>query len=228
MYLATGVEPTNETAFTSGWCSSASTASLPPWIRFSTPARQAGLVQQFDGARGRERHFFRRLQHEGVAAGDGERVHPHRHHGGEIERRDAGADADGLADGLAVDARAPRRSANRPSSGWACRRPLPPSGWRGALRALASSAVLPFSRVRMRGHLVGVLFQQRLVAVEHLHAVHHRHVAPLQERLVRGAHGAVDIGRGGVGHFRQHGAGGRIGHGAAWCGPSGFSHAPLI
>src|SRR5277367_3382882 len=38
MYLATGVEPTNETAFTKGWCNKASTVSLPPWIKFRTPA----------------------------------------------------------------------------------------------------------------------------------------------------------------------------------------------
>ena len=49
------------------------------------------------------------------------------------------------------------------------------------------------------GHFVGVLVQQRLEAVEHLDAVNHGHVAPLQERLVRGANGAVDIGFGGEG-----------------------------
>src|ERR1035438_1598126 len=37
MYLATGVEPTKETAFTSGWWSSASTAGLAPCTRFITP-----------------------------------------------------------------------------------------------------------------------------------------------------------------------------------------------
>ena len=36
------------------------------------------------------------LEHEGVPAGDGHRVHPHRHHRREVERRDASDDADGL------------------------------------------------------------------------------------------------------------------------------------
>ncbi len=38
MYFATGVDPTNETASTSGWVSSASTATLSPWITLKTPA----------------------------------------------------------------------------------------------------------------------------------------------------------------------------------------------
>jgi hypothetical protein len=37
-YRATGVEPTNETAFTDGWSSSASTASLSPLTTFRTPS----------------------------------------------------------------------------------------------------------------------------------------------------------------------------------------------
>src|SRR5581483_8546779 len=37
-----------------------------------------------------------RLEHEGVAARDRNRKHPHRNHRGKIERRDAGAYAKGL------------------------------------------------------------------------------------------------------------------------------------
>ncbi len=47
---------------------------------------------------------FRRLQHKGVAAGERHREHPHRHHRREVERRDAGADAERLAQRPAVDA----------------------------------------------------------------------------------------------------------------------------
>ena len=147
---------------------------------------QAGFVQQFDDARGRERNFFGRLQHEGVAAGDGERIHPHRHHGREIERRDARAHADRLANRSCSRCPAATSFSESPiirlgmpqatSTIWMARR----------TSTLASSAVLPFSRVRMAATSVGVLFEQRLEAVEHLHAIHHRHVAPLQKRLVRG------------------------------------------
>src|SRR5215470_9321184 len=38
MYLATGVEPTKLTAMTTGWVSSASTASLPPCTTLNTPS----------------------------------------------------------------------------------------------------------------------------------------------------------------------------------------------
>ena len=169
---------------------------------------QPGLVQQFDGAGGRQRHFFRRLQDEGVAAGDGEGVHPHGHHGGEIERRDAGADADGLADGLAVDAGGDivERIAHH-QAGHA-------AGHFHHLDGAAHFGPGVFGGLAVfagedGGQIVGVFFEQRLVAIEHLHAVDHRHVAPFQERRVRGADGAVDVGGVGVGHFGDDGAGGR-------------------
>src|SRR3954462_5744241 len=38
MYFATGVEPTNLSASTSGWSSSASTATLSPWTTLKTPS----------------------------------------------------------------------------------------------------------------------------------------------------------------------------------------------
>ena len=46
----------------------------------------------------------RRLEHKGVARGDRHREHPHGHHDGEVERRDAGDHAQGLAQGPVVDA----------------------------------------------------------------------------------------------------------------------------
>ena len=46
MYCATGVEPTNEIAATSGCSSSASTATLSPCTTLNTPSGSAGLVQQ--------------------------------------------------------------------------------------------------------------------------------------------------------------------------------------
>ena len=51
-----------------------------------------------------ERDFFRGLEHEGIAAGDGEREHPHRHHRREVERGDAGAHANRLQHGMAIHA----------------------------------------------------------------------------------------------------------------------------
>jgi hypothetical protein len=47
--------------------------------------------------------LLRRLADEGVPARDGERQEPHRHHEGEVERRDSREDADRLADHVGVD-----------------------------------------------------------------------------------------------------------------------------
>ncbi len=65
--------------------------------------REAGLLEQLPDQHRCRRIALRRLQDEGVAAGDGDRIHPHRHHGREVERRDAGDDAERLAVGPAVD-----------------------------------------------------------------------------------------------------------------------------
>ena len=38
MYFAIGVEPTNDTAWMSGWSRTASTATLSPWTTLKTPS----------------------------------------------------------------------------------------------------------------------------------------------------------------------------------------------
>src|SRR3954468_1388124 len=45
MYLAIGVEPTNETAATPGWVRSASTASLSPCTTLNTPSGRPASAQ---------------------------------------------------------------------------------------------------------------------------------------------------------------------------------------
>ena len=67
---------------------------------------QAGLLEQLGQEQRGRRIAFGRFQHIGVAAHDRHRKHPQRHHGREIEWRDAGADADRLAQRVAVDAAA--------------------------------------------------------------------------------------------------------------------------
>ena len=65
--------------------------------------REAGLLQQLGGQHRGGRVLLGRLQHERVAAGDRGRPHPHGHHRREVERRDAGDDAERLADRVDVD-----------------------------------------------------------------------------------------------------------------------------
>ena len=87
----------------SGWVRSASTASLSPCTTLKTPSGTPGLGQQLGEEQRRGRVALGRLQDEGVAAGERHGEHPHRHHAGEVERRDAGDDAERLAQRVAVD-----------------------------------------------------------------------------------------------------------------------------
>ena len=65
--------------------------------------RKAGLRQELGAEHRGRRVLLRRLQDERVAARDRQRVHPHRHHRREVERRDAGDHAERLPDRVAVD-----------------------------------------------------------------------------------------------------------------------------
>ena len=67
--------------------------------------RKPGFDHQFREAHRHARIALGGLEDEGVAGGDGGGELPHRNHGGEVERRDAGDDAEGLADRIDVDSR---------------------------------------------------------------------------------------------------------------------------
>jgi hypothetical protein len=87
-----------------GWSRIASTATLSPCTDVEDAVRQAGLLPEpgdeldTDGSRSLG------LSTNAVAAGDRDRVHPHRHHDREVERGDPGADPERLADRVEVDA----------------------------------------------------------------------------------------------------------------------------
>jgi hypothetical protein len=67
------------------------------------PVGQAGLLVQLGDPQRDRRVALGRLEDEGVAAGDRDRVHPHRDHDREVERGDPGRHPDRLADRVAVD-----------------------------------------------------------------------------------------------------------------------------
>ena len=67
--------------------------------------RDARLLEQLGREDRRGRVLLGRLQHEGVAAGERRRPHPHGHHRREVERRDPRDDAERLADRVDVDPR---------------------------------------------------------------------------------------------------------------------------
>ena len=66
--------------------------------------RQPGCDQKLGEPHRHRRIALRRLEDEGVAAGERGRELPHRDHGREVERRDAGDDAERLAQREQVDA----------------------------------------------------------------------------------------------------------------------------
>ncbi len=60
---------------------------------------------------------------------------------------------------------------------------------------------------------IGVLVEQRFEAVQHLHAIDHRDVAPFQERGVGSLNGAVHIGGRGIRHLGDPRPRGGVGYG---------------
>ena len=75
--------------------------------------------------------------------------------------------------------------------------------------------------------LLRVLFEKIFEAVEHLHAIHHRHLAPLQERLVRGTGGAVDVFASGIRDTGNNTRGGGIGDVVQRPASGRLLHAPF-
>lgn len=66
------------------------------------PFRNASLQGQFHQPHGHHRVLLGGFEHEGVAGGDGHRKHPQRNHRREVERCDAGADAERLQQRIGV------------------------------------------------------------------------------------------------------------------------------
>ena len=117
-----------------GWARIASTASLSPWTTLNTPSGRPASLSSSASQHRRRGIALGRLQDEGVAAGHRDRKHPHRHHGREVERGDAGDDSSA--------SKPPRRSAKRRRTrGGRCRAPL--SARRSRSGSSTSSARTP-------------------------------------------------------------------------------------
>ena len=163
---------------------------------------KAGLDQQLDDAGRGHRHALGRLEDESVACGDGEGIHPERDHRGEIEGRDAGADADGLANGAAVDsfrdiveriAHHERRHAAGDFDHLDAALDL-------GYRVFEDLAVLAGEDGR---NFEDIFLEQGLEAIERLHTIDHRHFAPLEPGAMRVLRGAIHIGGSGIRQDRQ-------------------------
>ena len=174
--------------------------------------RNSHVVKQFARPRRRHRHLFRRLQDKRVAAGDREREHPHRHHSRKIKGTDPGANAKWLTNRYTVDPAGDvfERIAHHQRRHSAGDFHHLDRSLHGKLCVIQRLAVFRGKNLR---DLVDVLVEQRLVAIQHLHPLDHRHFAPFQERGVREFRHPIDLGRRGKRYLRNHLPHGWIGDG---------------
>ena len=112
----------------------------------------------------------------------GDRIHPHRHHGREIERRDAGARR--RAAGGRTSCRSPGRhcGVNSPFSRCGMPQANSTTSMPRATSPSASSCVLPCSLEMARAMSVGVLVQQLLEAEHAACALQRRRARPSRRR----------------------------------------------
>ena len=148
--------------------------------------QQLGHVERGGGV------LLRRLEDEGVAAGECVAEHPHRHHGREVERRDAGHDAERLADLVDVDAgRDLLAEAALEQVGHA-------AGELQVLQAAGDLAEgvrrdLAVLRGQVGGELLAVGVDEVPDAEHDLGATRERRRAPRGERLASGADGRIHL-----------------------------------
>ena len=192
MYRAIGVEPTKLTAAMSGCSRMRSTATLSPCTTLNTPSGSPAAFSSSARNSDADGSFSRRLQHEGVAAGDGVGEHPHRHHGREVERRDAGDDAERLADRVDVDAA--RRLLAEP----ALQQVGDAAGELDVLEAAGHLAEgvgqhLAVLGGEEGGDLLAVGVDQLAEVEHHLRAARQRRGPPRRERGGGGGDGGVDL-----------------------------------
>ena len=173
--------------------------------------RQAEPVEHLEGDLLGERHLLGRLEDERVAAGDRERQEPERHHRREVERHDRRADADRLADRLAVDVARDVLEDRGPASSSGSRRRASTISIIRATSARASTIVLPISVVTERARSSLARVEPLAQREQPPRALDHADRAPLRQRGARGAHGGVEIGARRQRHARQHLAGGGVG-----------------
>ena len=167
------------------------------------------------------------LEHERVPRRDRDRVHPHRDHDREVERRDPGAHAQRLAERVQVD---PGRDL---LGEFALGELRDPASELDDLHAAHDFAARVVERLAVLGgddprELVGVLVDQLAELEHHARAPGHGHVAPLRERRLGRLDGRVDVGGLGEQHLSLLAAGGRVvdGRGAARAaGRSGAAYA---
>ncbi|MNK99403.1 hypothetical protein D3C87_1197960 [compost metagenome] len=171
--------------------------------------RNARLDRQLHQEHGRHRVLFGRLEHEGVAAGDGHREHPQRNHRREVERGNAGAHADWLAQGVGIDATGDVFSELAH---------LQAADGAGVLDHFQATENIAFGvgnglallGAQDRGDALGVFANQRLELEHDAHPRADGRQLPGLEGAMGRTDGRVDFFGGGKRHFGQHLLGRRV------------------
>ena len=192
MYRAIGVEPTNETAATPGMLEQRVDGDLVAVHDVEDAVRQAGLLEELGRQQRGGRVLLRGLEDEAVAAGDRGRPHPHGHHRGEVEGRDAGHHAEGLADRVDVD---PGRGLLGELALDQRRDPARVLDHLEPARHLAEGVRqdLPVLGGEVLREVLAVRVEQLADAEEELGALRERHRPPRGPRLRGVPHGRVDL-----------------------------------
>ncbi|MNF78837.1 hypothetical protein D3C84_610350 [compost metagenome] len=172
---------------------------------------QTGFQQQLRDQQRRTWITLGRLEDEAVTADDRQRVHPQRHHGREVERRDTGHDAQRLEVGPGINVRADVTAVFALEdfrSGTGEFDVLDPA-LQFTRRVLQGLAMLFADQLRDARF---VLLQQLLEAEHHLGTLGRRRVAPGREGGLGGIDGLLNGFATGQWHFMDRLAGGRVEH----------------
>ena len=155
---------------------------------------QSRLPQQLGHPERRGRILLRRLEHEAVAARDRRRPHPHGHHRGEVERRDAGDDAERLPDRVDVDAGRRLLGVLALHQLAGCPQQYSTTSSPRVTSPSASESTLPCSRGEDLGHLARAARAASSRMRKKSSARFASDIcAPGGERLLRGLDGGVDL-----------------------------------
>ena len=173
------------------------------------PGRHPGFDREFGQPETAGWILLRRLQHEGVAAGERDRIHPHGNHRREVERRDPGADPQGLAHVEAVHAARHvlvELALEKLGDAAGELDDLDAAGHRAA-GIVEGLAVLGRADA---GQLVAMGLHEVTVAEQDARALRRRGRGPSGKRRLRRPDRLVDLARGGERRLRLDPPGGRV------------------
>ena len=173
--------------------------------------RQPGFFQQFGHANRGRRHQRRGLEHKGIAAGQRDREHPHRHHRREVEGGDTRDHAQWLHQREAVNAAADVRRIFALDQMWNAAGKFHHFDAAGQF-AQRIGIHLAMLADNQRRQLVAMLFQQRLKIEHDARTAQRCGARPVGKCLVGHVNGLLHLGGSALRHAAFNLPGSRIMH----------------